>query len=255
MNENAKKTVKYFVVAFLISFIIANILSAIFSSAEDIYVDQDNDFDIVDTKHEGIRLLTFEKHEDLYDIKFQLPVFESDGLNNFFKGYMQRTNEHFLSSIEGNVSQDRPGSLNVLVEIYPSGKDLYSIVFKEETYTGGANVNQTSHVWMVDLQSNLIKRQNELFKNSRKARELILPMVKESLLEQPDLGVFEEELDEWVENPNYMFGNMFIRDGNLSFIFDKYEITPGAAGMPEVDISITDDIRDLFKKEWKKRIK
>ncbi|TFB21756.1 DUF3298 domain-containing protein [Filobacillus milosensis] len=255
MNHNAKQTVKYFVVAFIISLIVGYVFSSVFSNAEEIYVDKENDFDIVDTEFEGIRLLTLNQKEELYTIKFELPVFESGGLNNFFKGYMQRTQKQFLSDIRNNVSKERPGSLYVSLDIYPSGEQLYSLVFKEEFYTGGANVNQISHVWMVDLESNHIIRQADLFKNIKEARKVIMPKVQEALLAQPELGVFEDELEEWVNNQNYLFGNMFIRDGNLSFIFDKYEITPGAAGMPEVNIPMDDEIKALFKDEWKKRLK
>ncbi|SEQ52558.1 DUF3298 and DUF4163 domain-containing protein [Piscibacillus halophilus] len=254
MNHNAKQTVKYFVIAFIISFIIGNILSAIFSSAEEIHVDQEKDFDIVETDFDEIRLLTYETKEDLYSIKFELPFFKSEGLNNFFKGYMKRTNDQFLTVIEGNVTEERPGNLNVNLDIYESGEDLYSLVFTESEYTGGANVNETGHTWLVDLKKNRIIKQGELFKNTRKARDIIRPKVQQALLDQPDLGVFEEELDQWVNQPKYMFENMFIRDGKLVFRFDKYEITPGAAGMPEVEISIDEDIQSLFKKNWAKRL-
>ncbi|WP_054751998.1 hypothetical protein [Piscibacillus salipiscarius] len=85
MNHNAKQTVKYFVIAFIISFIIGQVLSSIFSNAEEVDVDQEKGFDIVETDFDGIRLLTYETSEDIYSVKFELPVFKSDGLNNFLK--------------------------------------------------------------------------------------------------------------------------------------------------------------------------
>lgn len=254
MNHNAKQTVKYFVIAFIISFIIGQILSAIFSSAEEIYVDQEKGFDIVETDFDGIRLLTYETSEDLYSIKFELPVFKSDGLNNFFKGYMKRTNDQFLSAIEGNVTKERPGNLTVNLDIYQAGEDLYSLVFTEAEYTGGANVNETGHAWLVDVKTNRILKQGELFKNVRKAREIIRPKVQDALLEQEGLGIFEEELEEWVNQPKYMFENMYIHDGKMIFRFDKYEITPGATGMPKAEIPIDEEIQALLKKNWVQRL-
>ncbi|WP_279401342.1 RsiV family protein [Piscibacillus salipiscarius] len=83
---------------------------------------------------------------------------------------------------------------------------------------------------------------------------MIRPKVQEALLEQTDLGIFEEELEEWVNKPKYMFENMYINDGKLIFRFDKYEITPGAAGMPEAEIPIDNEIQTLLKKNWSQRL-
>ncbi|GEL77530.1 DUF3298 and DUF4163 domain-containing protein [Tenuibacillus multivorans] len=250
-NKKSRQTMKYFFVAFVVSVLVGYIFTAIFSSAEDI--DVGKDFDIVETEFEGIRMLTFDKQEELYEIKFQLPVFESDRLNNYFKRYMKQTNQEFLNTIKGNVTEERPGSLYVILDIYSSGTDLYSLVSSEEAYTGGANVNQTKEVWMVDLQTNKLIQQSTLFENIQQARDVIMPQVRDALLES-EYGVFEDELNDWMKQPNYDFNNMYIRDGNLVFKFDKYEVAPGASGMPEVDIPIDEEIRGLFKQEWLQRI-
>ncbi|WP_054751996.1 hypothetical protein [Piscibacillus salipiscarius] len=77
---------------------------------------------------------------------------------------MKRTINQFMSTIEGNVTKERPGNLTVNLDIYQAGEDLYSLVFTESEYTGGANVNETGHTWLVDVKTNRVIKQGELFK-------------------------------------------------------------------------------------------
>ncbi|RKJ60634.1 hypothetical protein D7X33_27580, partial [Butyricicoccus sp. 1XD8-22] len=55
--------------------------------------------------------------------------------------------------------------------IYPAMDQLYSIVFTEESYIGGANSRQSNTVFLVDLKNEQFIKQTEIINNTKENRE------------------------------------------------------------------------------------
>ncbi|MGM8216079.1 RsiV family protein [Bacillaceae bacterium W0354] len=254
------KTYQVFLGSLIFSMIIGHLfVPKMFIDAEETVIGSDVMFekDAKDEKtdFEGIHMKKIKKDEPTYSIDIEMPSFTAEKLNLPIKKHVKHVKEQFFAAIKGQVSTERPGNLTIRTYIYLSGTDLYSIVMDEEMYSGGANVNQQSEVWLVDLNEEKFVNQELLFKAPDEAREVIRPLVKENILQSEQYRdyVLEDSLEEWVNKENYHFDNMFVRGENLVFKFDKYEVVAGAAGMPEIEIPIS-EVKDLLKPKWYERL-
>jgi len=63
---------------------------------------------------------------------------------------------------------------------------------------------------------------------------------------------FDELLQDWIKSTN--FSELYLTEDTMTFKFDKYEVTAGAAGSPEVAIPLK-DVRPLLTEEWLTRLK
>ncbi|WP_162297917.1 DUF3298 and DUF4163 domain-containing protein [Halalkalibacillus sediminis] len=206
------------------------------------------------TEYEEIRIQPLHKQAKTYELNFQVPVFKDENLTNFFEKQVQTMKTQFLTAIKmyDQVSAERRGSLYITTDIYEGGEGLYSIVIDEESYTGGANVNQRTKVFLVDMKSKELVDRSKIFKDPNQARDVLLPLVEEGLVKQYEGYVLEDELNKWLSQEGYDFSNLYVRDGAFVFKFNKYEVLAGAAGMPEVVIPIS-EVKDLIDDEWLKR--
>ncbi|WP_188207865.1 DUF3298 and DUF4163 domain-containing protein [Alkalibacillus aidingensis] len=260
------KTVRYFLIALLVSMAVGYIFftpdeegaSSLLALETESDTKLTEDGEVEESGYPSINIRTVSRETDTYSIYVQVPVFEYDELNEFFGDYAQQIMNEFFHEMEdiGRVNSEIRGNLSLKVDVYPAGDDLYSIVFNEETFTGGASVNQRTKVWVVDLTEGELVDRTTFFKDPREAQEVLFPMIEQKLKDSQYYSpyILEDELDQWLAQTDYYFQNMFIRDGHLVFKFNKYEVLAGVAGTPEVEILIS-DVEDLFKDEWLERIR
>ncbi len=254
-----RKTGKTLLILFIFTFFISLFLPESTIIAEERFIEADikldEDAEIIESEFTKIQLKRLKKEEPTYTLDIELPFFMDKKLDSTVRKHIKHLIEEFFAISKGNVSKERRGNLTVKANVYLSGKDLYSVVLHEEIYSGGANANQQAKVWLADLKDDRFVVQETIFNDPEEAKEIIRPLVKEALLnsEQYKDYILEDELEKWMEKEEYHFENMFIRDGHLVFIFNKYEVVAGAAGMPEIEIPIS-EVEHLINPDWYKRI-
>ena len=114
--------------------------------------------------YQGIDIATLVKEEPDYQLAIHYPQFGDDQLNQAISDYVSMTKADFFEELEANKEflQNRPASFYLLFNIYPVVDDVYSIVFSNERYLGGANGEQSSKVFIVDLSQNRFISQLEM---------------------------------------------------------------------------------------------
>jgi peptidoglycan-N-acetylglucosamine deacetylase len=205
----------------------------------------------------GVNIISEITEETTYNIAIHYPEFNDQTLNKKISEYISKSEEEFLSEVNKNkeLLKEYPATLYISFEIHQFAKDTYSIVFNVESYVSGANGIQSSKVFLVDVNNNNFIQQTEILidneQNRNKIYELLLNEFEQS--EHYNLYLFKDNLKKWVEDENNTFSNVFLTNELVVFKFDKYVVTAGAAGSPEISIPLI-EIRDLITDEWKKRM-
>lgn len=209
------------------------------------------------TAYPGVDIITEIHDERMYHIAIHYPQFKNELLNEQIEKYVFASKKKFFDEIgqKKKYLNEVPASLYILFDIYPAANDVYSIVFNVESYIMGANGLQSSKVFIIDVKENSTISQTEILvvheQNRHKLYTLLLDEFKKSKEYKPYF--FEDELKKWIEDEDNSFSNMFIRDQSIVFKFDKYVVTAGAAGSPEISIPL-DRMRNLLTDEWQKKL-
>ncbi len=105
---------------------------------------------------------------------------------------------------------------SISFEIYPVNDLIYSIVFSEESYTGGANGEHYAKVFIVDLDNSRVIQPHEIVKQTNesleKLYEFLLAAFQDSEYEEM---LFEEDLKNWVENKERPLPSLFVTNEAL----------------------------------------
>lgn len=205
----------------------------------------------------GVDIITEITDEMTHNIAIHYPEFYDQDLNKKISEYVTESEKEFLNEVKKNKEflKEYPASLYILFDIHQFAKDTYSIVFNKESFVTGANGKQSSKVFLVDINNNNFIQQTEILidneQNRNKIYHLLLNEFEQS--EEYSLYFFKDQLKKWVEYENNKFQNMFLTNKSVVFKFDKYVVTAGAAGSPEISIPLN-KMRDLITDEWKKRM-
>ncbi|WP_303859875.1 polysaccharide deacetylase family protein [Alkalibaculum bacchi] len=212
---------------------------------------------IAQTAYPGVDIVTEIHDERMYYIAIHYPTFKDESLNEQMCKYVSSSKKIFFDEVaqKKKYLNELPASLYILFDIHPVTQDVYSIVFHVESYVMGANGAQSSKVFIVDVNENATIQQTEILvdneQNRNKLYTLLLNEFEESKEYKPFF--FKEELKKWIEDENNRFSHMFIRDHSIVFKFDKYVVTAGAAGSPEISIPL-EKLKELLTDEWQKRL-
>lgn len=255
MMVMGQKTLRYFLLALAISYIIGLFLFAPNDDAGALQAEETDELE--DTTYPDIQIRTVSREDEQYKLYVQTPVFQEATLDQFFGDYVEQVMNQFFHIVEQKqqLNHDVPAELKLTVDIAKAGEGLYSIQFHEESYTGGATVNQKVKSWMVDLKEGDLFDRQSLFKDAEKAKDTVFTLIEKQLYtsEQYRDYILEAELEGWLAQTDYHFSNMMIDDGKAVFHFDQYEVLSGAAGLPEVYVPMQ-ELEDLIKEEWLKRL-
>lgn len=227
--------------------------NSVFSTEKNII----NNKETTQSAYPGVDIVTEITDEKLYSMAIHYPEFKETFLNEQIQQYVSWSKAEFLKQIDQNRKhlREAQASLYILFDIYPIDKDMYSIVFDMESYVGGANGQQNSKVFLVDVKNNSFLQQIEIIIDSEQNRDklyhLLLHEFKYS--EKYKEYLFQDFLEEWVKDKNNHFSNMFLTEDAIVFKFDKYQVTAGAAGSPEISLPF-EKVRELITDDWQKKL-
>lgn len=206
----------------------------------------------------GVDIITDIYEEDTQNVAIHYPSFNDNSLNAEISDYIYNSKNEFLNNVDNNQEylKKYPATLNISFDIHPFYKDMYSIVFSSESYVTGANGMQKSRVFLLDVKKNQFINQREILNDNEKNRDklynLLLKEFEKS--EKYNQFLFNDYLKDWVFDKDNSFENMFLTEEFLSFKFDKYMVTAGVAGTPEINIPLN-KVDDLISNDWKEIIK
>lgn len=209
------------------------------------------------SKYPGVDLITDITDKEKYHIAMHYPKFDSKELNKEIEEYVSAIEEDFLTTVNENRKfiKNHTANLSLTLDIYLMANNTYSIVFSEGSYVVGANAQQKAKIYLADINKGKFIQQIKIFKDTKQNREQLYTLLSESFKESVEYSplLFEEDLKEWTMNKENNFSNMYFTDKSAVFKFDKYEVTAGAAGMPEISIPL-EQMRDLLTDEWKDKL-
>ncbi|TCP53400.1 peptidoglycan/xylan/chitin deacetylase (PgdA/CDA1 family) [Tumebacillus sp. BK434] len=209
------------------------------------------------SKYPDVDLVTDISEKEKYNMAIHYPHFTNKKLNAEIEAYIADTKKSFLKSVDENREfiKNYAASLYVTLNIYQAAPDTYSIVFSEESYVAGANGMQKAKVFMVDLKKETFIPQTTILKDSKENREQLYTLLREAFRSTDYESVlFEDDLKEWVLLKDHQFAKVYLTEKAVVFKFDKYEVTAGVAGMPEISIPI-DKMQSMLTDEWKEKLK
>ncbi|MGM0867564.1 MAG: polysaccharide deacetylase family protein [Bacillota bacterium] len=207
------------------------------------------------SKYPGVEINTIVEEEETYHSVVQYPEFKKKNLNEIVRSYIKEATKRFDEELKGTDPKrldDFPAVFSLTFDIYPIRKGMYSFVFAEESYVSGANGRQNTKIVMVDTNSGSVIQADRIINDIDSNRGEIYNLLLDEFQKSVELKqlLFPDALKEWVYNPENQFANMYITNKALVFKFNKYEVTAGAAGMPEISIPIR-NVQDLLMNEWK----
>lgn len=209
------------------------------------------------SNYPGVDLITDITDKKRYHIAMHYPKFKHKELNKEMEDYVSAVENAFLKAADENKEyiKNYAADLSLTMDIYPIAKNTYSIVFSEESYVGGANVQQTAKVYLVDVENGEFIQQTRIIKDTKQNREELYTLISERFQESKEYGpfLFEEELKNWAMNEKNNFSNLYFTDKSAVFKFNKYEVTAGAAGLPEISIPL-EKMQNILTDEWKDKL-
>lgn len=127
----------------------------------------------------------------------------------------------FVSRIPANVSQ----SYRLLHQ-----DDDY-IAFQVTTLTIAASGYQTSYIYNIDLKENRLLKLSDIYEDFDDLNQkIIAEMERRNGLEE---SFFIEEFKGVTDETNF-----YVKDNQLTVVFDEYEVAAGYMGMPEIVIEL-----------------
>lgn len=244
------KKLTYSILFILAFFLIGYFVTYLIEDTED--EGSKNGMSVEYSKYPGIDLITDISDKDQYHMAIHYPEFKHKKLNQELDEYVSAIETDFLTAVRENKKyiKNYTANLSLTMDIYLVANNIYSIVFSEESYVVGANAQQKAKVYLVDINKGNFIPQTKIFNDTQENRELVYTLLYERFTSEYETYFFEEMLKEWVMNKENKFSNLYFTDKSAVFKFDKYEVTAGAAGMPEISIPL-EQMRDLLTDEWK----
>lgn len=203
--------------------------------------------------YRGINIVTLIKDDPDYQFAIHYPEFDDKQLNQAVNEYVSMAKEDFFVELEENkeILHGHAGTFYLMFDIYPIVDGVYSIVFTNESYVGGANGHQSSKVFIVDLNENRFIPQTEIINDIDVNRDKFLQLLTEQFERTENYReyIFVDELEKWISDEKLPFEKVYLTDQELVFKFDKYQVTAGVAGSPEIAFSY-DQVVDLLTDGW-----
>ncbi|GEM02261.1 Peptidoglycan/xylan/chitin deacetylase, PgdA/CDA1 family [Halolactibacillus halophilus] len=247
----------YGVLALLIFVLVGLIIGSLMSGKSTNHELQATE-DVAQSHYPGIQIATEVEEKAHYHSAVHYPVFKDDKLNKTITAFVEEEKAHYLKEVADNevllTERGWQASFYLTFDIHPVEDELYSIVFSTESYVMGANGRQTSKVFMVDLGSENFVTADDIIRVNEETRDVLYTTLKNYFDTSTDYQdmFFDDLLQEWIESTD--FSNLYLSRDAITFKFDKYEVTAGAAGSPEVAIPLN-DAGPFLKEEWLKKLK
>lgn len=178
-------------------------------------------------------------------VSLSYPVFGKKNIDKAIKffvdnqasAYLQMANENFEAMDEESrklAQWDMNGSFTVT---QPS-KDIVSIVFTIESYSGGAHGNYSEEVLNFDLKTDRELQFQDLFEKPSVALKLLsqycAPALKEEIGEQADTDMIAYGTYPMLAN----FSEIQLIPGKVIIHFQPYQVAPWVEGAPQVIVPL-----------------
>lgn len=204
-----------------------------------------------------------EEKNDLIEINITIPVIKGltdmkyqEDLNNIITSHAEKVKEEmeeqvleYAKDAKENNWEIRPYQLYIEYELKTDNEEVLSFTVTTYTYTGGANGMTEVAYYNVDKKTNKPNKTislADLFVEGSDYIDRINKEITRQIAVRSQDGkeyFFEGEMGFQTISENQGF---YIKDDNIVIAFAKYEITPGAMGIPEFAISL-DSLKDILK--------
>lgn len=191
--------------------------------------------------------ITYPVISGLTDAKFQ------EELNYFIEKQVTKAKDDIEVQAQEYVKmaaeegwEIRPHQLFVEYDVKANNDDFLSFTMTYYTYTGGANGMTIINDFNIDKKANSTFHLKDLFKEGIDYKEVINKEVAKQIelrTKDEDKYFFEGKMGfQGIKDEQ----NFYLTDDKVVIFFEKYEIAPGAMGIPEFEISL-DSLKDILK--------
>ncbi len=201
----------------------------------------------------GIHLESImEDHENIKKAIFY-PSFKDDALNEAIATYIDNEISSFDDGVL-NFDEDFELYLYINFEIIDNYNKIYSIVFDQSSYTGGANPSNKVRVLTVDLKKSKLLSTFDFLKEDFDQGTLLRLLNEAFNQSQYRDFLFEDVLKEWVSTLKDQQPNLYFENGDMVFLFNEYEVSARAAGRPVIKLPIV-SVSTLLSEQWLSHLK
>lgn len=212
----------------------------------------------IEVKNELVEInITIPVITGLTDMKYQ------EDLNNIITSHAKKTKEEieqqaleYAKDAKENNWEIRPYQLYMEYELKTDNEEVLSFTVTTYTYTGGANGMIEVAYYNVDKKTNKPNKTislSDLFLDGSDYIDRINKEIARQIAVRSQDGkeyFFEGEMGFQTISENQGF---YMKDDNIVIAFAKYEIAPGAMGIPEFVISL-DSLKDILKEKDNSKI-
>ncbi|WP_160719382.1 polysaccharide deacetylase family protein [Isachenkonia alkalipeptolytica] len=233
-----------------------------FGNNGDSNADSEDDVKISESAYPGIDIKAVIDESETYRMAIHYPVFEAPSLNQEIEAYVDSAKKQFFREVDKNQQhlKERPATFNVSFDIYRVSDEVYGIAFDEQSFVGGANGRQEGQIYHMNLESEEVFNPEQVIVDSQNNRKALYNYVLKEFQESEEYRdfFFKEYLQDLMLNSPDLFRKIILKDRELLLKFDKYEVTAGAAGMPEItvpleeiNLTLTETGQDFLKVDGK----
>lgn len=185
------------------------------------------------SKFPGLNLRTETITTKDYTMSMSIPVTKSDKINQEIEKWINMRKNEFLDNIK-DQKNSFISHLNIQVKTRSVKKDMYSLIFTADEYTGGANGTEFTRPFTVDINTGDFVHLSDIMQVDNQLMSLIKAEVYVD--DERAEYIFPEHLDEALHDQKEI--KWSINKENLTIYFDKYEVGAGAAGAFHIQIPI-----------------
>lgn len=203
-------------------------------------------------KFSGINIKIKSEEAKNYSLSISTPTTSSEQINDTIHQWLEAEEEHFfheLKQFTKTFNDHTIGHLNIQLEIDPINDHIYNLIFTTHMYLGGANGENKTKVFTIDLEHENIFSIDDIMplankKDLKKFQKTVQKVVAndESLLMTINLKALDEALLSY-DQLEWSLHEEFLR---LYFTDDN--VAPGSDGIVKLDIPL-EELTTLIEEE------
>ncbi|WP_413380963.1 polysaccharide deacetylase family protein [Alkalihalobacillus sp. 1P02AB] len=194
-----------------------------------------------ETKYSGIDVVSKTKQTEIYTSSIVVPETGIEAIDKNVHEWLRNKEKEFLEQVDLNkdiFNEEHLAHLNIQMTTQQITSHIYSFIFSNYQYYGGANGNQDITTFTIDLKKGKILELEEVLAVNKDSVDTIYQLAFSLLQEDEERFsfVFEDQLKDALTKPtNWKWS---LSSDVFSLYFDKYEIAAGAVGLMQVDIPL-----------------
>ncbi|MED1563581.1 hypothetical protein AJ85_12095 [Alkalihalobacillus alcalophilus ATCC 27647 = CGMCC 1.3604] len=194
-----------------------------------------------ETKYSGIDVISKTKQTGIYTSSIIVPETGIEAIDENVHGWLNNKEKEFLEQVDLNkdfLNEDHLAHLNIQMTTQQITSHIYSFIFSNYQYYGGANGNQEVTTFTIDLEKGKILELEEVLAVNKDLVDTIYQLAFNLLQEDEERFsfIFEDYLEDVLKTPTKW--KWSLSSDVFSLYFDKYEVAAGAAGLMQVDIPL-----------------